>query len=78
MKQFKEEDLLINKVKTYPSVKLFTYSGKTYVNNEGVQNVTINDFLLRRIENAIIVEVDGQTYFLITEYGDLLYTEDGR
>ena len=45
MKKFKDGDIFVNSVKTYPKVKLFGYDGKIYINNTSETSVKLNDFL---------------------------------
>lgn len=45
MKKFKDGDIFVNSVKTYPKVKLFGYNGKIYINNTNETAVRLNDFL---------------------------------
>ena len=34
MKEFKNEDLFVNRIKVYPKVKIFVHDGKIYYNKE--------------------------------------------
>jgi len=45
MKKFKDGDIFVNSVKTYPKVKLFGYDGKIYINNTNETSIKLNDFL---------------------------------
>lgn len=34
MKEFKEGDIIINRIKTYPKIQIFIHDGKIYYNKE--------------------------------------------
>jgi hypothetical protein len=75
LKKFENSDLFINTIKAYPKVRIFTYSGSLYYNNNSVSQdgVRLFDFLME--PQAAGDVVPGNT--LVTEDGVYLLTEDG-
>jgi|688.fasta_scaffold589846_2 hypothetical protein len=47
LKKFESSDIFVNRIKTYPKVRVFTYSGSMYYNNNTVSGsgVSIYNFL---------------------------------
>ena len=77
LKKFESSDLFVNRIKAYPRVRVFTYSGSMYYNNDSISQdgVKINDFLFEPIgiePNPVPLTV------LATEDGEYLLTEDGN
>ena len=46
MKKFTENEIFINTLKTYPKVRIFTYSGSLYYNGTVKSGPQLNDFLM--------------------------------
>lgn len=45
MKEFKQEDIFRNTLKTHPKVRFFTYNGKIYYADTAKDFEILNDFL---------------------------------
>ena len=73
MKKFEEGDIFINRIKAYPSVKIFGYSGSFYINNGVEQSISINEFLTV-IPPSEVLTTENEI-LLITESGDYLVIE---
>lgn len=75
LKKFESSDLFINTIKAYPKVRIFTYSGSIYYNNESNSNdgVRLFDFLM----NPQFAGDGAPINTLSTEDGIYLLTEDG-
>jgi hypothetical protein len=82
LKKFESNDLFVNRIKTYPKVRVFTYSGSMYYNNSAVPDdgVKLFDFLMEpQAPESPIVSVttiateDGQ--FLLTENSEFILVE---
>jgi hypothetical protein len=82
LKKFESNDLFVNRIKTYPKVRVFTYSGSMYYNNGAVPDdgVKLFDFLMEpQAPESPIVPVttiateDGQ--FLLTENSEFILVE---
>lgn len=72
MKKFQNSEIFVNRIKAYPKVKIFLNNGKSYYNgdlNDG--NIYFQD-ILRDPLDAIATESE---IFLITQYGNILITE---
>jgi hypothetical protein len=77
LKKFESSDLFVNRIKAYPRVRVFTYSGSMYYNNDSVSTdgVKLFDFL----KDPIAVEISPiPSTALVTEDGQYLLTEDGN
>jgi hypothetical protein len=84
LKKFEKTDIFINKIKTYPRVRVFTYSGSMYYNNEAPTDinkngVTVFHFLMEPevspgIAPANAIETESGTY-LLTENNVFITTE---
>lgn len=66
MKKFKDGDIFVNSVKTYPKVKLFGYDGKIYINNTNETSVKLNDFLPEPPTLSPPPPTEAPTLFLTT------------
>lgn len=77
LKKFESSDIFVNRVKAYPRVRVFTYSGSMYYNNNSIatDGVKINDFLFEPSGSSGPI-VPPTT--LSTEDGTYLLTEDGE
>ena len=78
LKKFESSDIFINRIKAYPRVKVFTYSGSVYYNNDSVSQdgVRINDFLMEPVSGSGASPIPLTV--LATEDGNYLLTEDGN
>lgn len=76
LKKFESSDIFVNRIKAYPRVKVFTYSGSLYYNNDSFSQdgVRINDFLM---EPVSVTPSPVPLTVLATEDGQYLLTEDG-
>lgn len=76
LKKFESSDIFVNRIKAYPRVKVFTYSGSLYYNNDSFSQdgVRINDFLM---EPVSVTPSPIPLTVLATEDGQYLLTEDG-
>lgn len=76
LKKFETTDIFINRIKAYPRVRVFTYSGSMYYNNDSVaeDGVKIYNFLMEPSSLSQEVIPAG---VLTTEDGTYLLTEDG-
>ena len=76
LKKFENGDLFVNRIKAYPRVRVFTYSGSMYYNNDSISQdgVKINDFLFEPVANE---PSPVPLTVLATEDGEYLLTEDG-
>ena len=76
LKKFESSDIFVNRIKAYPRVKVFTYSGSLYYNNDSFSQdgVRINDFLM---EPVSVTPTPVPLTVLATEDGQYLLTEDG-
>jgi hypothetical protein len=74
LKKFEKSDIFVNRVKAYPKVRVFTYSGSVYYNNDSISQdgVRLYDFLMEPVAPSPV-----PTTVLSTEDGDYLLTEDG-
>lgn len=74
LKKFESSDIFVNRIKAYPKVKIFTYSGSMYYGNDSISQdgVRLFDFLM---EPQAGDTVPANT--LATEDGVYLLTEDG-
>ena len=74
LKKFNNSDIFVNKIKTYPKVRVFTYSGSVYYNNSPTtgSGVSLYDFLPEPQAPAPVLE-----NLILLESGDNLVTEDG-
>lgn len=77
LKKFESSDLFVNRIKAYPRVRVFTYSGSMYYNNNSVSTdgVSLNDFLFEP-SGAVGPTIPPTT--ITTEDGIYLLTEDGE
>jgi hypothetical protein len=77
LKKFEENDVFVNRVKAYPRVRVFTYSGSMYYNNNSTSSdgVKLYDFLMEPSGSGGPV-VPPTT--MTTEDGIYLLTEDGE
>ena len=75
LKKFESSDIFVNRIKAYPRVKVFTYSGSLYYNNDSFSQdgVRINDFLM---EPVSVTPSPVPLTVLATEDGQYLLTED--
>ena len=73
LKKFESSDVFVNRIKAYPKVRIFTYSGSLYYNNSAVSDdgVKLFDFLM---EPGPVVPVTA----IVTEDGQYLLSEDGQ
>ena len=78
MKKFEKKDILINRIKTYPKVKLFTYEGKIYYNNSEEGTIKLNDFLNVDLEAIQAANSTTPTFIILTEDSEFLHTENGE
>ena len=67
LKKFQTSDVFINTIKTYPKVRIFTYSGSMYYSNSAVSDdgVKLFDFLMEPIAPPAIINppwVEGFEY----------------
>lgn len=67
MKNFKEEDIIVNKIKAHPKIRIFCHNGNIYLNNTEKNSVILNDFL----------KISDFSVAFITEDGFYITTEDG-
>lgn len=76
LKKFESTDLFINTIKAYPKVRIFTYSGSMYYNNDSISQdgVRLFDFLMQPQGNNDTTPATT----LATEDGVYLLTEDGN
>lgn len=76
LKKFESSDIFVNRIKAYPRVRVFTYSGSLYYNNDSFSQdgVRINDFLM---EPVSVTPSPVPLTVLATEDGQYLLTEDG-
>lgn len=71
LKKFQNSDIFVNRIKTYPKVRVFTYSGSMYYNNNAIPNegVELFKFLTQPEfpppEECALLAENG--YFLINE-----------
>lgn len=77
LKKFESSDIFVNRIKAYPRVKVFTYSGSVYYNNSPVSEdgVKLFDFLMEPVAGAPPSPVPAGA--IITEDGQYLLTENG-
>lgn len=75
LKKFEASDIFINRIKAYPRIRVFTYSGSMYYNNSAVSDdgVKINNFLMEPSFEQDLVPAGA----LSTEDGNFLLSEDG-
>jgi hypothetical protein len=76
LKKFESSDIFVNRIKAYPRVRVLTYSGSLYYNNDSFSQdgVKINDFLM---EPTSVTPSPIPLTVLATEDGQYLLTEDG-
>ena len=74
LKKFENSDLFVNRIKTYPKVRVFTYSGSMYYNNSSISEdgVKLYNFLMEPVAT-----VPDTPVTISTEDGQFLLTEDG-
>jgi hypothetical protein len=77
LKKFERNDIFVNRIKTYPKVRVFTYSGSMYYNNETISQdgARLFDFLMEPVSAGPPSPVPSTV--LVTEDGEYLLTEDG-
>lgn len=77
LKKFESSDVFVNRIKAYPKVRIFTYSGSLYYNNSAVADdgVKLFDFLMEPVAPSGPVI---PTTAIITEDGQYLLSEDGQ
>lgn len=77
LKKFESSDIFVNRIKAHPRVRIFTYSGSVYYNNDSVSQdgVKLFDFLMEPVQSAPPSPVPAGV--IITEDGQYLLTEDG-
>jgi len=77
LKKFESSDIFVNRIKAYPRVRIFTYSGSVYYNNDSISQdgVRLFDFLMEPVAGAPPSPVPAGV--IITEDGEYLLTEDG-
>jgi hypothetical protein len=77
LKKFENSDIFVNRIKAHPRVRVFTYSGSVYYNNDSISQdgVKINDFLME--PSASVGPIVPPTA-ITTEDGIYLLTEDGE
>lgn len=68
MKKFLENEVFTSTLKVYPKVKIFVNDGSVYYNNTSKPGIELNDFLQ---------PIDIEDAYLLTEAGDILFTETG-
>lgn len=74
LKKFEKTDIFINKIKTYPKVKIFTYSGNVYYNNDTtpIDGVRLFDFLIEPgTQPSLTLSTENEQY-LTTEDENLI------
>lgn len=78
LKKFESSDIFVNRIKAYPRVRVFTYSGSMYYNNDSISQdgVRINDFLMESVSGGGPSPIPSTV--LVTEDGEYLLTEDGN
>jgi len=77
LKKFESSDVFVNRIKAYPKVRIFTYSGSLYYNNGAVSDdgVKLFDFLMEpAAPPGPVVPVTA----IVTEDGQYLLSEDGQ
>jgi hypothetical protein len=72
MKKFEEGDLFINRIKAYPKIRIFAYSGTIYINNTAETNLKLNEFLavvppagVITTEDEILLITEDEQYIVI-------------
>ena len=73
MKKFEQGDLFINRIKAYPKIRVFAYSGAIYINSTSETNLKLNDFLTVIPPTGIITTEDEILF--ITEDEKYIVTE---
>lgn len=75
LKKFESSDIFVNRIKAHPKVRVFTYSGNVYYNNDSISQdgVRLFDFLMEPPPEIIPAPAGTIT----TEDGIYLLTEDG-
>jgi len=73
MKKFENNEIFINRIKAYPKVRIFTYSGSMYVNNSNEASITLNNFL----NTPVVLSEEEPAGAISSESGDVMLTEDG-
>lgn len=78
LKKFESSDIFVNRIKAYPKVKIFTYSGSMYYGNDSVSQdgVRLFDFLMTPISSGEPSPIPITA--ITTEDGQYLLTEDGN
>jgi hypothetical protein len=74
LKKFESSDIFVNRIKAHPKVRVFTYSGSLYYNNDSISQdgVRLFDFLMEPVADT---SVPAGT--IATEDGIYLLAEDG-
>lgn len=78
MKKFERNEILNNTIKVYPKIKIFSYCGKHYYNNEAENGPLLNNFLTLEAEVSEVPPGALQTeseQALLTEDGDFIIIE---
>lgn len=94
LKKFDKGDIFVNKVKAYPKVSIFTYSGSMYYNNNSSaeDGARLFDFLRNPeftppdecaivAENEYYLKAEDNYYLIIDNCGvteEVLLTEEGE
>lgn len=94
LKKFESSDIFVNRIKTYPKVRVFTYSGSMYYNNSAVSQdgVELFKFLTQPEfpypdDCALLAEngyflINEDNYYLINDncgtVENVLLTEEGE
>jgi hypothetical protein len=78
LKKFESSDIFVNRIKAYPRVKVFTYSGSIYYGNDSVSQdgVRLFDFLMTPVSGVAPSPIPSTV--ISTEDGQYLLTEDGN
>lgn len=80
MKKFENSDIFINTIKTYPKVRIFTYSGSMYYDNSAVPDsgVKLFDFLMEPPVPPVPPGPIAPVTAIVTEDEQYLLSEDGQ
>lgn len=74
IKKFEKTDIFINKIKTYPKISIFTYSGNVYYNNNTsvTDGINLFDFLIEPGTQPSLTLATESEQYLTTEDGNLI------
>ena len=78
LKKLESSDVFVNRIKTYPKVRIFTYSGSMYYNDSVVSGsgVKLFDFLMEPLPTAPVITGPILLFTETYEYPDWFGTYD--